>query len=77
MRSQLGNFGQVPYGSSIVGKVLLQKNTDGTNLWCDYSKTVSIPQTSDEYVPIILVDQYKELILLNVVQQIAIILKRL
>ena len=44
---------------------MLQKNTDETNLWCDYSKTVSIPQTSDEYVPIILVDQYKELILLN------------
>jgi len=69
IRYQIGNFGRVPYGKTILGKIYLIKNTDGTNYWCDENKTLNVPPSennsggnsdnerlNDEYVPIVLVD---------------------
>ena len=65
IRYRIGNFGRVPYGKTILGKIHLIKNTDGTNYWCDESKTLPVPppekdtdqeHPDNEYVPIILVD---------------------
>ena len=65
IRYRIGNFGRVPYGKTILGKIHLIKNTDGTNYWCDENKTLQVPppeknidpeHPDNEYVPIILVD---------------------
>jgi len=56
----LGNFGEIPYGRTIVGYVFYQKNSDGSNDWCDFEKTITpvdIEKDPDnEYSPIFLVD---------------------
>jgi len=65
IRYRIGNFGRVPYGKTILGKIYLIKNTDGTNYWCDENKTLMVPppekntdleHPDNEYVPIVLVD---------------------
>ena len=43
IRYRIGNFGRVPYGKTILGKIHLIKNTDGTNYWCDENKTLQVP----------------------------------
>ena len=61
IRSQIGNFGEVPYGKSIVGYVYYQKNKDGSNTWCNIENTVTPPEIQNneylEYNSIFIVDQ--------------------
>ena len=61
IRYSLGNFGEVPYGKTIIGKILYLPGTDGTNYWCeDLTVAGNFAQllfmNSNEYVPIIFVD---------------------
>ena len=59
---KIGNFGQVPYGKTLTGQIFLQKNSDGSNYWCDYSKTSTPEELTHHlvysYTSIFLVDQY-------------------
>jgi len=60
IRYSIGNFGEVPYGKSLVGKIFYFPQKDGTNYWCDediLSKQISKTKlSSNEYVPIFFVD---------------------
>ena len=61
IRYSIGNFGEVPYGKTLIGKILYFPQKDGTNYWCEedlLSNEIS-PQDlkiSNEYVPIYFVD---------------------
>ena len=55
IQHKIGNFGKIPYGKTISGKIYIQKQNDGSNYWCDYSKTTNIKKTKDS-PSIILVD---------------------
>lgn len=61
IRNQIGNFGEVPYGKTIVGYVYYQKNKDGANTWCNFENTVKPPSIIAneflEYNSIFIVDQ--------------------
>lgn len=60
IRYKLGNFGNIPYGTTILGKVFYSPNNDGTNYWCEEDQTYNDPEImvlkDNEYVPIIFVD---------------------
>ena len=60
IKTSIGNFGEVPFGKNLLGYIIIKKQKDGTNYWCDYSQTedLNIEQTENikEYLPIILVD---------------------
>ena len=60
IRYSIGNFGEVPYGKTLIGKILYYPQTDGTNYWCEEDLLSKDIQQSDlnsnEYVPIIFVD---------------------
>ena len=60
IRYSLGNFGIIPYGKTLLGKVYYIPQKDGTNYWCD---THLINENNDlffsesnEYVPVYFVD---------------------
>ena len=55
IQHKIGNFGKIPYGKTLTGQIYIQKQNDGTNYWCDYSKTSLIKKTKDS-PSIILVD---------------------
>ncbi len=61
IRNQIGNFGEVPYGKTIVGYVYYQKNKDGGNSWCNIDYTVTPPEIQNneflENNSIFIVDQ--------------------
>ena len=59
----IGKFGDVPYGKTVFAMLFLHKQSDGSNYWCDYSKT-SVPDylsktssVQSEYIPMYVVDQ--------------------
>lgn len=58
--SVLGNFGEIPYGKTLTGKVYYTLNKDGTNNWCDPDQIVAPADldkpSNSEYSPIYLVD---------------------
>ena len=61
IRYSIGNFGEVPYGKTLIGKILYFPQKDGTNYWCEeelLSNEISPPdlKISNEYVPIYFVD---------------------
>ena len=60
IRYSIGNFGEVPYGKTIIGKVFYLPGKDGTNYWCEdelvTSNTNELFSNQNEYVPIIFVD---------------------
>ncbi len=61
IRYSIGNFGEVPYGKTLIGKILYFPQKDGTNYWCDEdllsNEILSEDlKTSNEYVPIYFVD---------------------
>ena len=56
----MGNFGKIPYGKTILGKVYYIPQKDGSNYWCDSSK-LNVNKDlylvdSKEYVPVYFVD---------------------
>ena len=55
IQHKIGNFGKIPYGKTLSGQIYIQKQNDGSNYWCDYSKTSFIKKTKDS-PSIILVD---------------------
>ena len=60
IRYSIGNFGEVPYGKTLIGKILYFPQKDGTNYWCEedlLSDDISQSNfNSNEYVPIFFVD---------------------
>lgn len=61
IRYSIGNFGVVPYGKKLLGKVYYLPQKDGTNYWCN-ADSVEIPQEIKEgkyteHVPFYFVDQ--------------------
>ena len=58
----MGNFGEVPYGKTIIGRVFYLPKSDGTNYWCDNDPFfLSLDMTlmlfnPSEYVPFVFVD---------------------
>ena len=60
IRYSIGNFGEVPYGKTIIGRIFYLPGKDGTNYWCDIDNLPTISDSSffqsGEYVPIIFVD---------------------
>ena len=64
IKSSIGNFGEVPFGKTLMGYIKILRQKDGTNYWCDYSLTEDLDKEeiklSDEYLPIILVDHSLE-----------------
>ena len=64
IKTSIGNFGEVPFGKNLLGYIIIKKQKDGTNYWCDYSLTEDLDKEeiklSDEYLPIILVDHSLE-----------------
>ncbi len=57
---KLGKFGKIPFGKTISGQIYIKKQNDGTNYWCDYSKTSPINIINNNYVPKILVDHSED-----------------
>ena len=60
IRYSLGNFGVIPYGKTLLGKIYYIPQKDGTNYWCR-SEILNQNEelryfSSNEYVPIYLVD---------------------
>ena len=39
IKSSIGNFGEVPFGKTLMGYIKILRQKDGTNYWCDYSLT--------------------------------------
>ena len=60
IRYSIGNFGEVPYGKTIIGRILYLPGKDGTNYWCENTNfsldTLHLFLNPGEYVPIIFVD---------------------
>ena len=60
IRYSIGNFGEVPYGKTIIGRILYLPGKDGTNYWCENENfsldTNHLFINPSEYVPIIFVD---------------------
>ena len=56
----LGNFGKVPYGKTLLGKIFYIPQKDGSNYWCKSSLIQENKQLytmeSNEYIPIYFVD---------------------
>ena len=59
IRYSIGNFGEVPYGKTIIGRIFYLPNKDGTNYYCENDllplNLFQLFQPS-EYVPIYFVD---------------------
>ena len=59
IRYSIGNFGEVPYGKTIIGRIFYLPNKDGTNYYCENDllplNLLQLFQPS-EYVPIYFVD---------------------
>ena len=59
IRYSIGNFGEVPYGKTIIGRIFYLPNKDGTNYYCENDllplNLFQLFQPS-EYVPISFVD---------------------
>ena len=60
IRYSIGNFGEVPYGKTLIGKIYYYPQKDGTNYWCEENLLSDDINYSDlnpnEYVPIFFVD---------------------
>ena len=60
IRYSLGNFGIIPYGKTLLGKVYYIPQKDGTNYWCDSNLITEnndlYLSESNEYVPVYFVD---------------------
>ena len=56
----MGNFGKIPYGKTLLGKVYFIPQKDGTNYWCDSKKLNENKDLyivdSNEYIPVYFVD---------------------
>ena len=35
IKSSIGNFGEVPFGKTLMGYITILKQVDGSNYWCD------------------------------------------
>ena len=56
----MGNFGKIPYGKTLLGKIYYIPQKDGTNYWCnsdllDLNKDLYLVD-SKEYIPVYFVD---------------------
>ena len=60
IKSSIGNFGEVPFGKTLMGYITIIKQKDGSNYWCDETLTEDIKNEnndiSSQYLPIVLVD---------------------
>ena len=59
IKSSIGNFGEVPFGKTLMGYVIIVRQVDGSNYWCDDTLTQEIEEEKDlsnQYLPIVLVD---------------------
>ena len=60
IKSSIGNFGEVPFGKTLMGYITIVKQVDGSNYWCDETLTQDIinedNDLSSQYLPIVLVD---------------------
>ena len=59
IKSSIGNFGEVPFGKTLMGYVIIVRQADGSNYWCDDTLTQEIEEEKDlsnQYLPIVLVD---------------------
>ena len=60
IRYSIGNFGEVPYGKALIGKILYFPQKDGTNYWCEEEllsdDNTQLDSNFNEYVPIFFVD---------------------
>ena len=60
IRYSIGNFGEVPYGKTLIGKIFYLPQKDGTNYWCEEDllseQILQSDLRSNEYVPIFFVD---------------------
>ena len=59
----IGKFGEIPFGKTVLAMLFLQTSSDGSNYWCNYDST-QIPSTLQsysniykEYIPMYIVDQ--------------------
>lgn len=61
MRYSVGNFGVVPYGKTLLGKVYHLPQRDGSNYWCDAESTEIPTEITEgqytEHLPFYFVDQ--------------------
>ncbi len=59
----IGKFGEVPFGKTVLAMIFFQQQRDGFNYWCDYEKTVTPRELESdntiykEYLPMFIVDQ--------------------
>ena len=59
IRYSIGNFGEVPYGNTINGRIYYFPNKDGTNYYCDndlFPFNMKMLFQESQYVPIFFVD---------------------